>query len=232
MLVLALLVAGIGAALEASAGDDRELLRSQVGGTMVAAGLTVMFFLIPAAFILAARSGSRTVRPSTLDDVGPQACPRSDSTELVQFGDLDEDSFAAHPAWVSCHVLDYDEPWYDDTDEETFRPWEGALPVDPALTMFVVSATFRFADGTSYRGLVTPIGPQDDGAGALGVMQPWLFLPDAKPVAFWPVQEPAASRERERLLRATGKSQEEVFPIRFEADRGLAGGIASGEIPG
>jgi hypothetical protein len=45
--------------------------------------------------------------------------------ELKQFGDLTVDDFARCPAWISCHVQDYDEPWYDETDEETFRPWTG-----------------------------------------------------------------------------------------------------------
>jgi len=52
-------------------------------------------------------------------------------THLKQAGDLVAANFEAHPVWVSCHVVDYDEPWYDDTDEETFRPWLGALPLDP-----------------------------------------------------------------------------------------------------
>ena len=50
---------------------------------------------------------------------------------LKQFGDLSPLDFDASPVWVQCHIIDYDEPWYDDTDEETFRPWDRALPVDP-----------------------------------------------------------------------------------------------------
>jgi hypothetical protein len=32
------------------------------------------------------------------------------------------DDLITHPVWVSCHSVDYDEPWYDGTNEETFRP--------------------------------------------------------------------------------------------------------------
>jgi hypothetical protein len=152
--------------------------------------------------------------------------------ELVQFDDLGPDSFARHPVWVSCHVIDYDEPWYDDTNEETFRPWDGALPVDPAVTMYLVSATLRFADGTPYRGFVTPITSENDGERALGFLQPYLFLPNATPASFWPSEGAGATRERERFLAATGKTSNDVFPIRFQADPGLAGGIAGGRIPG
>ena len=42
------------------------------------------------------------------------------------------DDFATHPVWVSCHSVDYDEPWYDGTDEETFRPWLSEIPVADA----------------------------------------------------------------------------------------------------
>lgn len=45
--------------------------------------------------------------------------------ELKQFGDLTHEDFDRHPVWIGCHVADYDELWYEDTDEETFRPWTG-----------------------------------------------------------------------------------------------------------
>jgi hypothetical protein len=47
--------------------------------------------------------------------------------ELRQFGSLTAEDFERIPVWLACHVADYDEPWYDETDEETFRPWSGDL---------------------------------------------------------------------------------------------------------
>jgi hypothetical protein len=41
---------------------------------------------------------------------------------LSQFGDLTSEDFDRDPVWVGCHTVDADEPWIDDTDEETFRP--------------------------------------------------------------------------------------------------------------
>jgi hypothetical protein len=46
--------------------------------------------------------------------------------------------------------VDNDEPWYDDTDEETFRPWLSEIPV-AADEMYLVACEFMMADGSRYR---------------------------------------------------------------------------------
>jgi hypothetical protein len=58
--------------------------------------------------------------------------------ELKQFGDLTPADFERHPVWIACHWEDEGEPWYDETDEATFRPWTGALPAAPSEGMFLV----------------------------------------------------------------------------------------------
>ena len=75
---------------------------------------------------------------------------------LKQFGDLTPADFVEHPVWASVHTLDYDEPWYDETDEETFRPWIGELPVSPEDGMFLVRAKLTLADGRVLDGFITP----------------------------------------------------------------------------
>jgi hypothetical protein len=35
---------------------------------------------------------------------------------LKQFGQLIPADLASHPVWVSCYGVDYDEPWYDETE--------------------------------------------------------------------------------------------------------------------
>ena len=61
--------------------------------------------------------------------------------ELKQFADLTPTDFERHPVWIACHAEDYAEPWFNETDEETFRPWMGALVRDkqdensPAIRM-------------------------------------------------------------------------------------------------
>jgi len=42
--------------------------------------------------------------------------------ELKQFGDLYPADFDRHPVWVGSHGADDGQPWYDETDEETFDP--------------------------------------------------------------------------------------------------------------
>jgi hypothetical protein len=145
---------------------------------------------------------------------------------LRQFGDLVPQDLESSTVWVNCHVVDYDEPWYDDTDEETFRPWDGALPVDPSETMFIVCAKFELASGDSLPGFVTPQTPGDSD---LGVMQPHLFTPAGRLAGFWlgMFGEPDAQLYRE--LRSVG---EPVFPIRFSALPGLSTGLSSGGLDG
>jgi hypothetical protein len=68
---------------------------------------------------------------------------------------LTADDFERLPIWLHCHVVDYDEPWYEETDEETFRPWTGPLPVAPE-SHFLVRADFTAADGSRFVGFLTP----------------------------------------------------------------------------
>src|SRR5580765_579876 len=63
--------------------------------------------------------------------------------ELRQFGTLEAEDFDRHPVWIGC---DYGKPWYGQSDEETFRPWIGKLPVDPAEGIFLVRAVIQLRD--------------------------------------------------------------------------------------
>jgi len=113
--------------------------------------------------------------------------------ELRQFGSLTRADFDRCPAWIGCHTFDYDEDWYDDTDEETFRPWDGELPVDPAMGMFLVKSSFELRNGAVYTGFITPQSPPKASGlkslliklglakplvPSLGFLQPYLFFSD------------------------------------------------------
>jgi len=80
-----------------------------------------------------------------------------DKPILKQFSELRLSDFEKYPVWVNCHVIDYEESWYDDTDEETFRPWLEETPVDPGHTIFLVKSTLTLNDGTVFCGFITPI---------------------------------------------------------------------------
>src|SRR5215813_6625908 len=75
---------------------------------------------------------------------------------LKQLADLAPEDFDVHAIWIHCHVVDYDQPWYDETDEETVRPWALPTPVDPSRSMLLVKAKAVFADGTECQGFLTP----------------------------------------------------------------------------
>ena len=172
------------------------------------------------------------IRFSKTEETG-RSSAASPKLLLRQFGDLRPNDFEDHPVWVNCHVVDYDEPWYDDTDEETFRPWDKGLPADPAETMFLVKASLTLADGTEMSGFITPQDPEDSGGRAdLGLIQPQVFLPNGKPFGFWFGILTPSQVEISAFYTTLGKSQQEVFPIIFKAKEGLATGITSGSIPG
>jgi hypothetical protein len=150
------------------------------------------------------------------------------SPTLKQFGNLSALDFDASPVWVQCHVIDYDEPWYDDTDEETFRVLDNGLPVDPVNgPTYLVSAEFELAARTPLlRGFLTPL---PDGALDLGLMQPHIFMPSGRLGAFWLGMFGQPDLDFYNELLAIG---EPAFPIRFSALPRLCLGLATGAIEG
>jgi len=143
--------------------------------------------------------------------------------ELKQFGDLLPADFERHPVWIGVHTADYDEPWYDDTNEETFRPWTGALPVSPDEGMFLVRASFEARDGRRYAGFLTPAAEY-----YLGTIQPYLFA-GSRQVYFWGGITGVSDANREAFRAALGEDVQ-AFPLRFAAEPGLATGVVAGEI--
>jgi len=152
---------------------------------------------------------------------------------LVQFADLTPTHFSTHLVWIQCHVVDYDEPWHDDTDEETFRPRTGPLPAGPEEGMLLVAADLTLADGTTLSGFVTPAFAQDaEDPGLLGFQQPQVFLPSGRRERFWDGGLPRPAEARERFYAEVGRTASQVFPVRFAARAGLTTGLAAGEVPG
>ncbi len=136
-----------------------------------------------------------------------------------------------HPAWVHCHVIDHHEPWYAETDEETFRPWTEQLPVDPAVTMFLVRARFTTRGGLPLEGFITPHSTTS--SVEMSAVQPHLFLPSGVQVGFGVGILKRLIEERQRLLTdALHEPTTKLFPIRFVIDPGLAVGLQSGTIDG
>lgn len=149
---------------------------------------------------------------------------------LKQFGDLTLTDFLQYPVWVSVHGCDYGEPWYDETDEATFRPWTGPLPVDPSQDMFLVRAYLTLADGRVFPGFITP--QHQDEMIDFGTIQPHVFLPSGKLYGFWDGMFKRSEEKRQVLYSELGQDPGNIFPIRFSAERGLTNGLDSGLIHG
>lgn len=155
---------------------------------------------------------------------------KTDRPLIKQFGELGPNDFKQHPVWASCHSFDYGQPWYDDTDEESFRPWTGELPIGPEEGMLLVSATFQMADGRSAKGFMTPQHIEDEAD--LGTTQPHMFLTSGEVASFWDGIKQQPANVRSRLYQCLGSDPKRIFPISFAADEGLATGRVSGVIPG
>jgi hypothetical protein len=147
--------------------------------------------------------------------------------ELKQFGELLLSDFQRHPVWVSCHTADYGEPWYEETDEETFRPWTRGLPAIAPQGALIVRAKFEIHDGNLYHGFVTPGSNDKD----LATMQPQMFVGHRR-FSFWGGLIGIPLDERHAFYRVLGKGADAIFPVRFSADPNLAPGVMAGQMEG
>ncbi len=148
---------------------------------------------------------------------------------LKQFGELTVQDFAQHPVWISVHGADEDEPWYEDCDEETFRPWEGALPISLDEGIVLVQATLTFADGTTVPGFITP--QHDHRPLDLGIIQPQAFSPAGRH-DFWDGMFQRSGELRASFYRDFRKTDSQIFPLTFAATQGLASGQTTGKVEG
>ena len=161
--------------------------------------------------------------------------------ELRQFGELGPRDFERHPVWIRCHTTDYNEPWYPDTDEETFRPWTRDLPAIALRETLLVRANFELWDGSRYPGFVTPLVegwdtlPSGRRLGKprhpFGRQQPNVFVAD-KRFSFWGGVAGISQQEQREFYSALGKMPEQVFPLQFQAEAGLANGLLTGKVDG
>lgn len=161
--------------------------------------------------------------------------------ELRQFGELGPEDFQRHPVWILCHTVDYNEPWYAETDEETFRPWSKELPATVLRETLLVRADFELWDGSRYPGFVTPLvegydtlpdGRRLGKAGhPLGRQQPNIFVAD-KRFGFWGGIVGIPKQVQREFYAALGKEPTQIFPMQFRSGTGLAKGTLAGQIDG
>jgi hypothetical protein len=145
---------------------------------------------------------------------------------LKQFGDLSRSDFELHPVWIGCHTADYEKPWYEDTDEETFRPRRGPLPADPSEGMLLLRAIATLRDATELPGFITPSFDGD-----LGIMQPHVFVGNNR-FGFWGGSLGIPAEERNDFYAALRTNPTDVFPIVVAAEPGLVRGVVQVRIDG
>ena len=145
---------------------------------------------------------------------------------LKPFAELSSVDFEVSPIWIACHVVDYDEAWYDDTDEETFRPYTGHVPAD-STQLLLVAATATLNDGTMFPAFVTPAHT----AGDFGTLQPHMFV-GGESYGFGGGVVGIPDKRRREFLDACGKDERDVFPVRFSAEPELSTGVTDTEVAG
>jgi len=132
---------------------------------------------------------------------------------LRQLLELTPEDFATYPIWIGCHVADYDEPWFDDTDEETFRPWLGERPVDQSDETLLVRADAKLADGSKLSGFLTPsVDPSD-----VSSSHPHAFVGE-RAFGFWSGVLDTATRDASAFQQAVGSDVARILPITFTVD--------------
>ncbi len=152
---------------------------------------------------------------------------------LKQFGDLTISDFDKYPIWVQCHIIDYDEQWYDNTDEETFRPWIDKLPVSPDIAMFLIRAELKLKDGEVSPGFITPCSESEyKNENDLGLIQPQMFTKKGERIGFWTGMFPIDKVQIDSIYKLINKEPDKIFPIYFKAIDGLSIGVSSGKING
>jgi len=121
-----------------------------------------------------------------------------------------------------------DEEGEEGQDEATVRPFERSLPLDPGDGMFVVRARFRLADGTPLLGYLTPPVQADS---SLATIQPIIVTPKGQ-VMFWYGAFAPKPDSLSASYARLAKRPVEVFPVSYESDVSLVGGLIRGSLSG
>jgi hypothetical protein len=162
---------------------------------------------------------------------------RRSRPQLKQAWDLSPADFQRHPVWIGVHGIDESEWWYEKTDEATYRPWLGSLPVSPDEGDLRVHATMELLNGSRHEGYVSPVSmnsntSQDlEESSLIACQSPAIFVGN-KRFDFWGGMPGIPSAERRAFYSAVGLSSETAFPLRFAAKPGLTSGVVEGAVLG
>lgn len=180
--------------------------------------------------------------------------------QLKDRSTLTQSDFSCHPVWVRAQDFDKNESWYGETTEQTYRPWDGPLPLEPAtqFPFVLLTASFRLSNGESYPGYFqpatkewdAPVPPRRLKDGTFTEAKQWSTRHGGTPLSILALHCPVIfikdkaydfQLRRDPELRRRGvldfyaaicTRPDEVFPVEFSADPALFKGIVSGRIDG
>ena len=130
---------------------------------------------------------------------------------LKQFEDLSAADFAAWPVWIPCRPGDSAQPWYPQTDNNTYRPWTDALPVGRDMRSFLAQSALTLADGTVFEGFAAC--PAHGANFDISTVQPQLFTIMGRRFGFWFGNSSPSTFAKHDFYTAMGKPADAIFPI-------------------
>jgi hypothetical protein len=173
---------------------------------------------------------------------------------LKQECDLTPADFQRCAVWIGVHNYDSDEPWYEQGDEETYRPWTGKLPFKEIRGIALVAARFTLADGSTYPGYCTAVREDWDDVptpwrGTRTAPQSWSQIHGGTRLSILALQNPTLFVGNRALMFHLGiperrkemvqgfyatirKKPSEIFPLSFAANPRLAAGVITGKLDG
>jgi hypothetical protein len=144
-----------------------------------------------------------------------------------QVYELTLDDLKSFPVW-EFRLDEEGEEAEEGRDECTVRPCAITGPLDPADRMFIVQAGFTLADGSRMRGYFTPPGRGDT---SLGTLQP-IIVTERGQIRLWCGTKEPGPKRLAHSYDLLGKNAAHVFPVLFESEVELVGGVVRGSVPG
>ncbi|WP_153556475.1 hypothetical protein [Roseimaritima sediminicola] len=148
--------------------------------------------------------------------------------------DIGPSELASFPVWVYCHLTDYDEPWYEDVDDEAYRAWTDDSPIGND-TVAIVAASFRTHAGILLQGFIETWG--DSTGNPVLDLKPTIFDADGHRIALWHGATYQFGTDHlddciARFERLLGGSMPDHFPVRVEVKANVFGDALTDSLPG
>ena len=155
--------------------------------------------------------------------------------EFKLFDELTARDFITTPIWIDCHLSDFEQPWYDELDDEAFRPWTGQFPVPDELAC-LVSTNFTTSNDILLEGFIEH-GFDERADADFPSFRPRAFLDEKDRIDFWHgnVYQFGAEQlnaDMQKLQMRCNAELDAILPVHFSAKAGLLQNEISGSIKG